>query len=313
MNFKSKILLATLLLPFFGVAQKDTIFFNKEWKAIEVKNDASFFRIVDKTDSGFLRKDYYITGELQNHGLFKDAELKVCVGKDVYFNKVGKITQFRNYKNGKLNGFHIRYDSLGVINYSQNYKMDVKEGAFLDFDPIVGYTEEGSFLHGKLFGRYVKKDEYGTVRRLENYENGTWLSGKCFNVDGIEIPFFYEDIEAEFSSMSVSKWLALNIVYPEDALKSDVEGYVRVMFIIDSHGKVIDAKVDKMEVYRVIKSGKRKNKTKRIEISEDASEAISLSEEAVLRISKMPNWTPGMHELKPIRSRFMVRVNFVLT
>lgn len=55
----------------FAQSNQDTLFYDKNWKGVESKSFASYYRILSgNTDSNFGKRyrDYYITGELQSEG-----------------------------------------------------------------------------------------------------------------------------------------------------------------------------------------------------------------------------------------------------
>ena len=86
---------------------------------------------------------------------------------------------------------------------------------------------------------------------------------------------------------ALMKFLMENVCYPETAFKTGVEGRVIVTFIIDTQGRVNNAKVVK-------------------KVSDD------LDAEAVRVIGAMPNWKPGKQNGKPVRVKYTVPINFRL-
>ena len=77
----------------------DTLYYDKEWKGVESKAFASFFRVIPKSGNPNFRKpmrDYYITGELQSEGYY------LSVDKYDDRNSVfdGAFTNY--YKSGKV-------------------------------------------------------------------------------------------------------------------------------------------------------------------------------------------------------------------
>lgn len=83
------------------------------------------------------------------------------------------------------------------------------------------------------------------------------------------------------------KFLAMNIRYPESAMKNDIQGRVIVKFIITKTGKVEDPVV-----------------VKGVDPALDA--------EAIRVVKEMPNWTPGKVNGKPVDSYFNIPINFKL-
>jgi periplasmic protein TonB len=85
----------------------------------------------------------------------------------------------------------------------------------------------------------------------------------------------------------INKWLAGNIIYPQDARMQNVQGTVYVSFIIEKNGSVSTA-----QVMRGV------NK--------------SLNDESLQVISKMPKWNPGMQNGHTVRVQYMVPIRYTL-
>jgi protein TonB len=87
----------------------------------------------------------------------------------------------------------------------------------------------------------------------------------------------------------VGKWLGDNIVYPQDAIKNNIQGTVYIQFIVEHDGSVSNVKL-----MRGIPGGS------------------SLDNEALRVISSMPNWTPGMQNGHTVRVSYMLPIHFKL-
>lgn len=83
------------------------------------------------------------------------------------------------------------------------------------------------------------------------------------------------------------RFMGENIRYPEQAKKDGIEGMVYVRFVVEVDGSVTEA-----EVVRGIGGG---------------------CDEEVLRvINAMPKWKPGTQDGKPVRTQYVVPVNYKL-
>jgi TonB family protein len=100
-----------------------------------------------------------------------------------------------------------------------------------------------------------------------------------YNVD--EMPEFPGGKDA------LAKFIAENIVYPEDAKKEKIQGKVFVSFTVDKNGEVKDA-----EIARGIHD--------------------LLDEEALRVIDEMPVWNPGKQEDILVDVRFTMPIQFAL-
>jgi antitoxin component YwqK of YwqJK toxin-antitoxin module len=301
----------TIFLLIFGFAytqaQEKKIYFDENWKEISSQVNAVYYRTVQKTDSGYLRQDFFNSGKIQNRALFQDDSLKTHSGQDIFFSEDGKIRIVNNYKNGKRHGLWVRYDSLGTITYRQNFILDRKDGDFIRTE--FGYTTTGTYQLDKYVGDYIKKDKNGVIRRKEVYEQDKMAAGKCYDVAGNEVAFYPEEEDPIFSKGKVSTWIASNTTYPYLAVESNTEGTVLVSFLVDKDGRVVNARMKTASFTRTIKV-KRKNQV--IELDEHDFSVKACVQNAVDLVASMPNWIPGKIENEPIRSLFQVKVTYRL-
>lgn len=87
---------------------------------------------------------------------------------------------------------------------------------------------------------------------------------------------------------ALSKFVENNISYPQDAIDQNTEGTVKVNFVVDEKGKVVNPMVE----------GKSLNK--------------GLDDEAIKVVKQMPAWKPGMVKGKPVKTRLSLPVTFKL-
>lgn len=104
-----------------------------------------------------------------------------------------------------------------------------------------------------------------------------------------EAVFIIPEIMPEFPGgmNAMRQWVSKHLVYPELAKKKRIEGTVFVRFIVNSRGEVAKA-----EVVR-------------------SSDAI-FDSEALLVVSLMPEWKPGLSKDKPVNVSFTMPIKFSL-
>ncbi len=88
--------------------------------------------------------------------------------------------------------------------------------------------------------------------------------------------------------MALFKYLINNIVYPEKAMRDNIEGRVVVKFIIDENGKVTDPSIVK-------------------------SVSPELDQEALRVVGTLPDFTPGMTDGKKVKVYYNLPVSFKLS
>lgn len=117
------------------------------------------------------------------------------------------------------------------------------------------------------------------------------LAVGCFGVQAQTDDEIYVAVEqqGEFpgGQAALMKWLCANVRYPEAAQANDIQGRVLVKFVIEKDGCITNVKIAKG-------------------VDKD------LDLEAKWVVSKMPRWTPGKNNGKPVRSYFTLPVTFKL-
>lgn len=125
----------------FAQSNIDTLYYDKDWKGVENKAFASFYRIIpSQTDSNFRKqiRDYYITGELQGETGYitidkYDDSKSVFDGECISYYKSGKVEQKRTLVQGKLEGECTKYSEDGLILVHALFKNGKLHGIYTEF------------------------------------------------------------------------------------------------------------------------------------------------------------------------------------
>jgi protein TonB len=297
---KTKILLLSILLITIitSFAKKPTkIYYDKEWKGCS-KSKAEFYRIVNYDENGKpVGKiiDYFITGELQS-----EIEGALYIDK-LYDSKskfIGLGTGF--FKNGEKQFEQIR-DNQGVrvsskswyengqLQRSYEYKDGELNGKLQEWSETGQILVDIDYNNGKRDGKLLTYWNNGNAKRIDEYTNGELISGKCFNIEGEEIPYFDYEILPKFKGgdAALYKFISKNTDYPDKARVREFEGQVRVQFAVNIDGTISDVKIVQ-GVYR------------------------ELDQEAMRVVSAMPRWTPGRRDGEVVKTYFVLPITFTL-
>lgn len=85
------------------------------------------------------------------------------------------------------------------------------------------------------------------------------------------------------------KWLSENLKYPEQAKDAGIEGVVYVQFVVEKNGSITDVEI------------------------RQSSLGGGCEEAAMAAVSKMPSWEAAKQRNKPVRSLFILPVQFQLS
>lgn len=124
------VLTATLANICAGQSLNDTIYYNKNWKKVNDKSSASFYRLYNASDTTEGRKpyrDYYISGKLQGEGtiVWENGRM-VEDGPQKNYYKNGKIHKSWYKSNGLHDDGDTTFHKSGRIKHISYYGNDTK-------------------------------------------------------------------------------------------------------------------------------------------------------------------------------------------
>jgi len=137
-----------LSLCFFSALQataQNKQYFDHNWKPSE-PNYARFVSLTDKTDSGWVRRDFYLsTKKSQMKGLYKDSTLKIKNGWFRYFYVNQVLSSQGNYVNNEKDGLWLSYYFNGMMKDSIFYEAGYPESRMAWHSN--GYVSDSSVYH----------------------------------------------------------------------------------------------------------------------------------------------------------------------
>ncbi len=308
-----------LLLPFFvflsifAHAQKKTIYYDYTWKPCE-PGLARFLAIIESTDSGFFRQDYFVSkSSLQMQGLYKDSNCKIKNGGFAYFYPNGNISSVGKYINQKKEGLWLSYHYNGMMQDSTTYHDDKQVGVSMGwyqngFPSDSSYCDEegkavevywfdngqpsgaGRRIDAKQFGKWQYFHKNGKLAATEVYGQNALESRIYFTEEGIQLAdTTNKDREAMFNG-GMAKWkkfLMNNLNFPSDykLVNTNVVTVV-ISAIIDEDGNVLDPYVD-------------------------TPFSSVFDEEAIRVIKKSPKWLPQIDHNRRVRMYVRQPISFV--
>lgn len=210
-----KIILFTLLFSNSNAFGQDTTFFDKDWKKIDAKVAAAYFRIVKKEGEKWKVNDYYISGKMQMSGYFRSLKDEKREGLFNYFRENGKPEKTMFYKNDSTR-FIQKWNDAGnptLVNGSGEYRCTNPNGnaEFEMFkDSVLSYAY------------FIDKTSNDTIYRV-----ATTIATPKNGFEG-----FY-------------RYIANNLVYPVQARENDIQGKVYIGFVVKADGSVDNFKIHK--------------------------------------------------------------------
>ncbi len=254
----------------WSFAQKTEAYYDYFWQSCSPEN-ARYYSTIEKTDSGWLRRDYYTSSRrLQMQALFEDKACKIQNGHSYYFHANGRPSIVDRSIHGKQEGICVRYHSNGMMSDSGMFH----DGAVADkrfrwhsngylSDSIsrlndsvyvhVGWFDDGALafaghmVNGKADGKWKYYHHNGQLSASEIYSKGKMISVDYFEEAGnlqTDTSSVNREAIIKGGEAAWKKYLEKNLYWPP-GLKFTTPAAVTVgiSFVIDENGKVINAEV----------------------------------------------------------------------
>lgn len=222
----------------YSQEKTDTIFYNSDWKKINVKESAKYYRIANKTDEGFKFVDYYIEGGIQCTGMTTTLDSDYKVGYFKYYDNLGNIESEGAFNSNQKNGLWKTYNKDGKLRWEIYYS------------------------NGKLDGQLISYHANGKQKRSDIYRMDSLIVGECFSIDGEKIDYYPFEQMPEYigGDDALMQYIVDNVKYPKEARKKEIEGIVMINFTVNTDGSIGNVRVVKSihplldeEAVRVVK------------------------------------------------------------
>ena len=235
----------SMAIPAIGQSEIDTLYYDKDWKGVENKAFATYFRIIPtSTDSNFRKqfRDYYITGELQSEGGFitidrYDDSKSIFDGQWTNYYKSGKVEQKGNRINGKQEGEYTKYKEDGLVSIHANFRNDKLHGIYTEFSEDGNLCIQVEYSNGEpLYDYYVvsNKDGFCSKMRLSDnqpiYETPSLNEKEVEYKDGEAWPYYNKNVRRSQNWAMALNGLAeglaaANAGYSSSTTNSSYSGY----------------------------------------------------------------------------------------
>jgi antitoxin component YwqK of YwqJK toxin-antitoxin module len=268
---KPLLLLLTVILSSAAFAQKIETFYDYRWKETKPET-ARFFAVVEKTDSGWHRRDYFIQErKLQMEGTFEDSACKKTNGYFRYYHPNGSLEKAGNYIHGKKDGLWLSYHYNGMMSdsttYNKGHRIGNSYGWYENAYPSdsstwnpdgsgisVGWFNNGNPSYAGRYGPGEKKQgkwifyhRNGKPSAIEMYEDGKMVDKQYYDEQGTQTDTVNKDRKASYPGGQESwrKYLSNQLYFPTQyKIVNGDKAIVVVEAVIDEEGNVTDVTVN---------------------------------------------------------------------
>lgn len=188
---------------------------------------------------------FHKSGKISTKGRYADNKK---FGNWKSYSGDGKLTDSAYYKDGFIYGTALRWYDDGSIEDSlifEDYGKGVCKGYWSDGKP----KQSGNFIAGKKSGTWTYNYKSGMKCQEVKYEADSALSYTCYDEAGsIQTSNCVYEREANFKG-GEKAWLKYlsnklsTVVLPKEYYNGGIFGTVYVQFIVDTEGKIKDAKI----------------------------------------------------------------------
>lgn len=266
-----------------------TEYFDKDWKTVVDQSKASYYRTVEEIDRGYMVRDYFISGKIQEEAeCNKVTPRLVFNGKRTLYYENGNIKETGEFDDNEEKGVHKWYYENGKLKKELSYER--KDTRYLHY-----WSEDGTdeLADGEGVVEEFISEKYLSYRTIQNF-----LSVDAFSINRVsgDTVYMVADQAPEYPGGFSQMYLDLrnNLEYPTSARRKGITGTVYVSFEVGKDGLLRN-----LEVLRGI---------------DPECDAAALHS-----VSKLGLWKPGMHkkktrgaQLKPVAVRYNLPIKFSL-
>lgn len=229
----------------FGQKDTDTLYYDKNWKGIEGKAFATYYRIIPISQDSNIQKpfrDYYITGELQSEGYYLsvdkyDDQKSVFDGEHISYFKNGLVSSKLNFNKGKINGLVTSFSEDG----DQCIQEEYKNGEPLNNWYIVS-NKNGNYSKIRTSDNTPIFESPDLSEKKVEYQNG--VSWPYYNKNGLTVGMTNKQVN------DYGKWFQINIVITNKSmLPIDFDPTEITAVLIDNKDNPIDLRVFSADDY----------------------------------------------------------------
>lgn len=225
---------------------------------------------------------YFEVEEWQTNHRYTRTRYTLSDSTKVSFYTYKKYRKGADMKDGPFYTWH----ENGKLASQGTFKKNSKDGEYKSWHKNGAVESIEKYNHGELYDTLRSYYPTGELRRKEAYKFGYMVSGAVYAKNGELMEYVpqYQFPEFPGGMDAMIQFIGQHLEYPEEALKKNIQGAVRVAFVVDEAGLLHD-----------------------IEVVEPVYPAMDA--EAIRVVSMMPTWEPGLQngELVPVYYTLPIR------
>ncbi|MCA5004170.1 energy transducer TonB [Sphingobacterium bovistauri] len=315
----STILISLLFQIVYGQLSFTT-FYTKDGKETKNQEQAHYYRELSVLENSQIRviEKYIQSNQTKLVGTFPSIKDKKFIGQKFEAFENGKIkskefysadgvmidTAYYYHPNGRLKiAFEYPYkvekeatkvtDTLILVYHDSLGSRLLQNGnGYAEIDFKNSSVEKGNYKNHKRIGKWTgtfMDDKYSFE---ETYDNGKLISG--ITKDSLNKEYIYDNKNYHQPPsypgdiIAIRRFIANNYRYPQEAIRNRVKGTVKLSFVIDKEGNMVEMKVE-----------------------EDLG--FGTGEEGIRILKRAKKWTPGYMRGIPVRVSYSLPIRLDLS
>ncbi len=260
-----------------------TEYFDQNWRSTLTRSTAAFYRTVEKTETNYIVRDYFISGKIQMEAACSRYKPKMIQeGKTILYYENGNQREVGWFKEDIHIGLCKTFYEDGNLKKEIDYNNP--KPVYIHY-----YAQNGEELldHGNGL---VKENSTDTdLQYYTEIEDSVALASFYINEATSDTLYAVSQKNAEYKKgvNEIRQDIGRNLKYPKNARRNGVEGVVYIRFIVSQTGQIEGA--------HVIKG-----------IERECNEA------ALYAVSRLGQWIPAMHKNRAVKAVFVIPINFKL-
>tara|TARA_B100000809_G_scaffold119961_2_gene118201 strand:- start:3171 stop:3749 length:579 start_codon:yes stop_codon:yes gene_type:complete len=189
MKLRGIVFYLILFVNGFLYSQKDTIWFDGDWKA-QAKDSSVYYRVSEHKEIRFVDNyyftDYFIDGLKLKKGMSLKEKSDKFEGEVIYYREGVYVSERILYRNGSAYGEHRIYYNSGKLESIKNYDFGVLQGL------SKVYFEDGVLKETGIYTNNERNDEWkvyypnGKLKEQGHYKEGNRIGvWKVYYYNGI--------------------------------------------------------------------------------------------------------------------------------
>lgn len=239
---------------------------------------------------GFNAQVYNDSIKVIMRGRYLDEECKIRDGFFVYYDHKGIRYMAGTYTRNMRTGWWFNWYPMGSVKDSIMFNNNLPDGKTRRYFASGQLEAEGEYKTGKINGEWLWYHSNGQLATREKYLNGSLDSLECFDSSGAALGVNCAinrppAIKGRYGG--VEKFVKDSLIYPPEALKKEIEGYVAIQFTVSKNGEMSEPIVLR-------------------------SPNPLLSAEAIRVLKSIPAWYPAIWHNRVVDHSFTLSIPFFI-